>query len=268
MKTHLTWLLFLARTALASIGLVDLDVDSFEIRFAAVIYESKVDPPVFSLGVCVDPLEKFGRDCLTDPFRTEITSVAFFTALENQIGLGGRKKLSADLAYRERRLEWLRRQFTKQVEDGRLDDATKERSTLLLLKMAKRLTPLNDAIAQYDGKIRTRDRLRTLLEEDRATALAEPSETIVRQIDPAAYDAALAPFSPWLEKNICTCSLREAELVIAHANQILAQRPREGDESLTADRCRAGNWKLAPGAISFASMLDKVCRGYLRILSP
>jgi hypothetical protein len=267
----------------AGIGLLDNDIDTFDIKEAAVIKmwdktEAGKDPRVV-FGICKSPEEKFDGNCLEEGDRGITAWLPFSQYREKIFTFLRLKKIEdseASLKKKEKKLEWLRKQFSEKAELGELDYDAKTQGDLMLLKMADNINTASKQKDKENPRKKLFLRILSLLKTDdpKSNTL---SEVIFRQVEKEDYEAAIYPFLKWIEENICVCrkletngeGTRTPAVGLTVGKKVLGWFPSDNDNPLSREVCEKGGWKKSGSVVGdgvrFEELLDGKCKGYFSV---
>lgn len=241
------WLFCLSGLS-APIGLVDMDEEDIEIRIAAVLQSRKQEEKsVVELAICKDPLSKFDEVCGENKIVTPtIDSERFSEHVRTFLGLANKtdQQLQSE---REKSVVWARQLLREKFEMAPLLAKSKESSEELLDRLVTRLDPEIDEKRQSGGQFDFDDLLGKL-----SSSGTRFADVFFEEVESRKFTAALSPFAPWMEKNLCHCeldlshgeveALTVPQCVLRKGDVVLAYSPATLEDCSSRKACRSRTW--------------------------
>lgn len=256
----------------ASVGVVDLLEKTAEIRFAAVLGNvAAVSDDSIQLRVCADPKQSLIKGCpdsklISPPLAAEI----WRARLKKHLGLDGRVEDQREQIDRNDVIAWSRKILRGKIE--RTGNSKLKESGENLLDT---LMDAADPTARAE-RLALAQEVFTTLFELLPSKRVETEEVYFRNVEPALYEAALAPFAQWMAKMVCRCELSigegesdEPSCVLKKGVTTLARTLSAApSECASRSSCSSRVWLAdAPTKkeLDFDNLIDTECGGFYSV---
>jgi hypothetical protein len=258
------------RLANSAVGLLDIDGEASEIRWAAAIHSDFEQPTNqnpqhthITLRICTNPLEQWKNGCLESSLVSPpLSREAWLKRIETFLNLNQLKKADLGVDQRQLAIQWTRDRVREKMEIGSLTPAGKEKLENTLNAMLDTVEP-----SHREQQLALRESVLSRWKEWLTPPTQLFDEVLFKAVEPISVDAALSPFSNWVFQSVCRCELvantgimDEPVCVLKKADKILATSKASISDCADRAACADQDWQK-----DFAQLTKNECNGYYTV---